>query len=312
MNEQCSLATFPETGHRACARRARLLPVVPEAGLGHTLESNVAAGPGDMEREGKHGTAAGHEAHHVRHRHLPSRFRGYFLAGVLIAAPLGITIYLAWLFIGFIDNVMAPLLPARYIPADYLPIGIPGLGLVLVVLLLTLIGAFAAGFVGRLVVSLGEGVVERMPVIRHVYSALKQLFETVLAEQSGGFRAVVLVEYPRRGLWSIGFITGGASADIQAVSEDELVSVLVPLALNPTSGVLLFAPRRELRVLDMAVEEGLKMVISAGLVSTADRRRPPLKSGDAATPSPPPEVSLPGAWPTGPTPTAPSGPKPPG
>lgn len=270
-----------------------------------------------MENEGKHATPGPADVHPVRHRRLASRLRGYFLAGVLVAAPLGITIYLAWLFIGFIDNVMAPLLPGRYIPEDYLPIlpiGIPGLGLLLVALLLTLIGAFAAGYVGRLVVNLGEGVVERMPVVRHVYSALKQLFETVLADQSEAFRAVVLLEYPRRGLWSIGFVTAAAPPDIRAVSVDEMVAVLIPMALNPTSGILVFAPRRDLRVLDMTVEEGLKMVISAGLVGSPDRRRPAaFRTGDAATPGPPRGASPPMAWepPSVPVPAVPARPSPP-
>ncbi|CAK0752960.1 DUF502 domain-containing protein [uncultured Gammaproteobacteria bacterium] len=221
------------------------------------------------------------------HRSKPGlfgRLRAYFLAGVLVTAPIAITIYLSVQVINFIDNAVGTLIPARYIPEHYqpyLPIGIPGLGVVLVLVVLTLIGAFTAGYVGRLVIGLGETLVVRTPVVRHVYGALKQIFETILAHQSTAFREVVLLEYPRSGVWAMGFISGPALRQVQALSQHEMVNVFVP-ASPPTSGVLLFLPRRNLVVLDMAVEDGLKMVVSGGIVMPPDRapRRP--------TPTPPP------------------------
>jgi uncharacterized membrane protein len=201
-------------------------------------------------------------------RHL----RGYFFAGVLITAPLGITFYLAWLFINWVDDTITPLLPPAYNPETYLPFGVPGLGLLIVCIVMTFIGATTAGMLGRFLLRTSERVLSRMPVIRSVYSALKQIFETVLSRQSDAFREVVLFEYPRRGSWALGFITGKTEGEIQSSTEDEVVNVFLPTTPNPTSGYLLFLPRRELVILSMTVEEGIKMVISGGIVTPPDRR----------------------------------------
>lgn len=201
-------------------------------------------------------------------RHL----RGYFLAGVLITAPIGITFYLAWLFINWVDNQITPMIPATYNPETYLPFSIPGLGLLVVGVVLTLIGALTAGMLGRLWVRLSEQMLARMPVIRGVYGAIKQIFETVLAQKSEAFRQVVLFEYPRRGSWAIGFITGKTEGEVQHLTSEDVVNVFLPTTPNPTSGYLLFIPRRELVVLSMTVEEGIKMVVSGGIVTPPDRR----------------------------------------
>ena len=198
--------------------------------------------------------------------------RAYFFAGVLVTAPIAITFYLAWLIINWIDSKITPLIPAAYNPETYLPFGIPGLGLLISFVLLTLIGAMAAGAVGRFGVRLTERLLARMPVIRSVYSATKQIFETVLRQQSNAFRQVVLFEYPRRGSWAIGFITGKTLGEVQSVTSDEVVNVFLPTTPNPTSGYLLFVPRKELIVLSMTVEEGIKMVVSGGIVTPEDRR----------------------------------------
>ena len=205
---------------------------------------------------------------------LTRHLRGYFLAGVLITAPIGITFYLAWLFINWVDNTMTPLLPPAYNPETYLPFGIPGLGLLMVCFVMTLIGALTAGILGRFWIRTSERILSRMPVIRSIYSALKQIFETVLSQQSNAFREVVLFEYPRRGSWALGFITGSTRGEIQNSTEDEVVNVFLPTTPNPTSGYLLFLPRRELVILSMTVEEGIKMVISGGIVTPPDRRPP--------------------------------------
>ena len=198
------------------------------------------------------------------------RLRAYFLAGILVTAPIAITVYLASWFIELIDSRIRPLIPAAYNPEKYLPFSVPGIGVVVVIVVLTLIGAFAAGYVGRLVLRLGEGLVGRTPVVRSVYSAVKQILETVLANKSKAFREVVLVEYPRKGVWSLGFISGTAHPEIQKVSGEAMVNVFIPCA-PPTAGYLVFVPKREVTVLDMTVEEGLKMVLSAGIVT------PPVK-----------------------------------
>lgn len=211
---------------------------------------------------------------------LISRLRNYFFAGVLVTAPIGITLYLAWLIIDFIDNRVTPLIPARYNPETYLPFGIPGLGLIVAAVVLTIIGAFTAGLVGRWIVSLSERLMARMPVIRNVHSALKQILETVLAQQSKAFRQVVLIEYPRRGIWAIGFLTGDTVGEVQNLTADDVVNVFLPTTPNPTSGFLLFVPREDCHVLTMTVEEGIKMVVSGGIVTPPDRR----PKGDQETP----------------------------
>ena len=185
----------------------------------------------------------------------------------MVTAPIGITVYLAVLFVQFVDNQMRGLVPARYDPSQYLPVDIPGLGVLALLLLLLVVGFFAAGLIGRMVFRLGEGLIDRVPVVRSVYGALKQIFETVFADSSSSFREVVLVEYPRRGLWAVGFITGRTKGEVRDRIDRDLANVFLPTTPNPTSGFLLFVPREDLVHLDMSVEEGIKMVISAGIVT---------------------------------------------
>ena len=198
---------------------------------------------------------------------LLGRLRAYFLTGVIVTAPISITIFLVWQFLAFLDTHVAGLLPARYNPETYLPFSLPGLGLLIMLAFLTLVGMLTAGLAGRTLVRMGERLLSRMPVVRGVYSTLKQIFETVLAQKSRSFREVVLVEYPRRGLGAIGFVTGPTRGEIQALSEEELVNVFLPTTPNPTSGFLLFVPKSDLIHLDMSIEDGIKMVISGGIVA---------------------------------------------
>src|SRR5690606_21530885 len=179
-----------------------------------------------------------------------------------------------WLFITFIDDWVGGILPARFNPETYLPFSVPGLGVVIVVVTLTVIGSTAAGFVGRLVVRTSERILARIPAVRSIYSATKQIFETVLANQSNAFREVVLVEYPRRGIWALGFITGTTQGEVQNLTADDVTNVFLPTTPNPTSGFLLFVPRKDLIVLDMSIEDGIKMVVSGGIVTPPDRRPP--------------------------------------
>ena len=201
-----------------------------------------------------------------------ARMRAYFFAGILVTAPITFTFYLAWLLINFVDNKVRPLIPAKYNPETYLPFALPGLGLFVLFVSLTLIGALTAGFLGRFFIKLSERILNRMPVIRSIYNATKQILETVLAQQSNAFREAVLVEYPRRGMWAIAFITGRTEGEIQNLTEEECINVFVPTTPNPTSGFLLFVPKADLVHLDMSVEEAIKMVISGGIVTPPDRR----------------------------------------
>ncbi|MCK6452102.1 MAG: DUF502 domain-containing protein [Alphaproteobacteria bacterium] len=201
---------------------------------------------------------------------LLGRLRAYFLAGVLVTAPIGITSYLAWLFLVFVDDKIKPLIPAIYNPETYLPFSIPGLGLLALLIGLTMIGMLTAGFLGRALIRLGERIVARMPIVRGIYSASKQVIETVVGQNATSFREVVLVEFPRRGCWTIGFITGVTKGEIQRLTEDEVVNVFLPTTPNPTSGYLIFVPRQETVPLSMSVEDGIKLVVSGGIVTPPD------------------------------------------
>lgn len=209
---------------------------------------------------------------------LGARLRTYFLAGVLITAPIGITFYLAWSFISFVDARVKPLIPPVWNPETYLPFSIPGIGLVAVLVGLTVIGAATAGLLGRMLVRTSERLLARMPIVRTVYGATKQIVETLLAQQSTAFRSVVLVEYPRIGVWSLGFITGTTEGEVQELTEDEVLNVFVPTTPNPTSGYLVFVPRSDVVFLAMSAEEGIKMVVSGGILTPPDRR-PPAERG---------------------------------
>jgi len=202
------------------------------------------------------------------------RLKAYFFAGVLVTAPLGITFYVSWIFIKWVDSKVTSLLPTVYNPETYFPVYIPGIGLIIVCIALTIIGALTAGIIGRFWFRTSEKILSRMPVIRSIHSAIKQIFETVLSNQSNAFREVVLFEYPRRGSWAMGFITGQTQGEVQDITKDEVVNVFLPTTPNPTSGYLLFIPRRELVTLSMSVEEGIKMVVSGGIVTPPDKRSP--------------------------------------
>jgi len=213
------------------------------------------------------------------------RLRAYFLAGILVTAPIAITLAVATWLITFVDSRIVHLIPAQWNPDTYLKdhlgveIGLPGLGLLILLIVITLIGWLTAGYVGRSAVRLGENVVSRMPVVRSVYAAVKQIFETVLAQKSQAFRQAVLVEYPRRGLWTIAFITGETEGEVQALTEEDMVSIYVPTTPNPTSGFLLFVPREDIVELHMSVEEAIKYVISGGIVAPPDRRPEQVRNG---------------------------------
>ncbi len=197
-------------------------------------------------------------------RGLAARLRGYFLAGLLLAAPLAVTIGVAVWFVDFIDS--------RVLPSTF---RIPGFGLLVVISAITLIGWFASGFLGRVVHSVGDRIVSRIPVLRTVYGATKQIFESVLAQKSNAFREVALFEYPRKGVWSIGFLTGTTAGEVQHRTQAQTVNVFLPTTPNPTSGYLLFVPRQDLIILDMSVEDGIKMVVSGGIVTPPFSALPP-------------------------------------
>ncbi|MGJ8571066.1 MAG: DUF502 domain-containing protein [Hoeflea sp.] len=218
------------------------------------------------------------------------RLRNYFLTGLIIVAPLAITAYLTWTFIGWVDSWVKPYIPQVYNPDNYLPFAVPGFGLVTALFLITMIGFLTANLVGRSILGFGESLLDRMPLVRSLYKGLKQIFQTVLAEQSGSFKHAALIEYPRRGLWSIVFIATDTKGEVnERLPESESISVFLPTTPNPTSGFLLFVPRKDVIILDMSVEEAAKMVISAGLVSPDFPKKLPVQSKSKLKTVPAPE-----------------------
>ncbi len=249
--------------------------------------TKLSEGPGGRSSDGE--TRARDE---VRPRFsLATRLRNYFLAGVIVVAPISITFFIVWQVVQVVDSNVQNLLPDRYNPDTYLPFSVPGVGVVIMVGLITLVGMLTAGFLGRTVMRTGERILNRMPVIRSIYGTLKQIFETVFSHTSQSFREVVLIEYPRRGIWAIGFVTGVTRGEIQERVEPELINVFLPTTPNPTSGFLLFVPRAHVVRLDMTVEEGIKMVISSGIVAP-DPDRLPVRDPGSGQPAASPPVTV--------------------
>ena len=205
-------------------------------------------------------------------RSIFGHLRRWFFAGLLVSAPILLTIYITWLLINLIDGYAASLVPTQFNPATYTDFPIPGVGIVFAVVLIIIIGALTTGLLGRSLIKFGEGLLSRVPVMRSLYGATKQIMETVMASQSDAFREVVLIEYPRRGIWVIGFVTGNTKGEVQNMSSENLINIFVPTTPNPTSGFLLFLPREDAISLDMGVEEAVKMVVSGGIVTPSDPR----------------------------------------
>ncbi|MEO1038099.1 MAG: DUF502 domain-containing protein [Pseudomonadota bacterium] len=198
--------------------------------------------------------------------------RNSFLTGIVVATPLALTIWLIYAFVTFVDSTIKPLIPDRYNPETYLPFAIPGMGLIIAILALTLVGALAANIFGRTLISIGDRIVNTVPLVRNVYGAIKQIVETVMGGQQNSFKEVVLVEYPMEGSFAVAFVASEGKGVIRShVGQGEdVIGVFIPTTPNPTSGFLLFIPRSRAVKLDLSVEEAAKLIISFGLV-TPDR-----------------------------------------
>lgn len=203
--------------------------------------------------------------------HLGARLRNAFLTGLVIVGPVTITLYIMFWLINWVDAWVKPLLPAHYNPDTYLPFPLPGLGLLVAIIGLTIIGALAANLLGRSLVSTGELMLGRMPVVRNVYSAIKQIFESVVssAGPNQSFQKVGLIEFPSKGLWSIVFVTGettGEIVDAKPGGETDLLTVFMPTGIVPPTGFICFVPRKDVLVLAMSAEEAAKVILSGGIV----------------------------------------------
>lgn len=211
-----------------------------------------------------------------RRRRLIASLRASFLTGLVVLVPIALTIYLFWTFVGWIDSWVLPFVPDAYQPeallrlifGQDLTLNVRGVGVVVFLLFTIFIGWIAKGFLGRSFLSWAEGLVDRMPVVRSVYNGLKQIAETVFSQRENSFEKACLVEYPRKGIWAVAFISTTAKAEIDTkIPEDQqMMSIFLPTTPNPTSGFLLFVPKSDVIELDMSVEDAAKLVISAGLV----------------------------------------------
>ena len=196
------------------------------------------------------------------------RLRNYFLTGLVVSAPIGITVYLTWAFVAWVDGRVKPLIPAPYNPDSYLPFSVPGVGLLFAIFVITLLGFLTANILGSTIIGYGESLLDRMPLVRNVYRGLKQLFQTVLSRSGDSFQKVVLVQYPRQGVWRVGFVATRAKGEVKSrLTDEESMAVFIPNTPNVTAGFLVFVPRAEAMILDMTVEEAAKIIISAGLVT---------------------------------------------
>jgi uncharacterized membrane protein len=204
----------------------------------------------------------------VHHTGIGGRIRNYFLTGLVVAGPLAITVWLTWSFITWVDDLVRPFVPVAYRPETYLPGKIPGTGLIIAFVALTLLGFLTANLVGRTLVEAGERLLDRMPLVRSLYKGLKQVFETLFSESGSSFRTVGLVEFPAPGMWSLVFLSQRPSKEIVArlPSREEHVSVFLPCTPNPTTGFFFYVARSAVIELDLPVEAAAKLIMSAGLI----------------------------------------------
>lgn len=205
-----------------------------------------------------------------------ARLRNYILTGLVVVGPVTITVYIAWYVINVVDRWVKPYIPHIYNPDTYLPFAVPGIGLLFAILMLTLIGALAANLLGRSLISAGEMMLDRTPIVRNLYRGLKQIFESVVSVSAPeqAFQKVGLMQFPSKDIWSLVFVTGEAASQISALKpEDDLISVFMPTGMLPPSGFVCFVPRSSVTIIGMSVEDAAKIIISAGMVNPETQAR---------------------------------------
>jgi uncharacterized membrane protein len=221
----------------------------------------------DESTQTRGGDAAGPEVAPVHHPGVMSRIRNYFLTGLIVTGPVAVTLWLVWSFVTWVDNWVRPFIPSAYLPETYLPVKIPGFGLIIAFIVLTLLGFLTANLVGRTLLEFGESMLSRMPIVRPIYKTMKQIFQTLFSKSESSFRRVGLVEFPAPGMWSLVFLTQAPSADIATrLPEADHVSAFMPCTPNPTTGFFFYVPRRDVIDLDISVEAAMTLLMSAGTV----------------------------------------------
>ena len=202
------------------------------------------------------------------HSGFVARFRNYFLTGLIVAGPIAITFYLTWWFVTWVDGLVRPFVPIAYRPETYLPFGLPGSGLVVAVIALTLLGFLTANLIGRSLVDLSERFLGRIPAVRAIYRAMKQVFETLFSGKGSSFRRVGLVEFPSPGMWSIVLISQPPNDEIAGSipGKEEHISVFLPCAPNPTTGFFFYVPKSKIVEVEMSAEDAATLIMSCGVV----------------------------------------------
>src|SRR3984957_12166885 len=201
-------------------------------------------------------------------RGFTARLRNYFLTGLIVAGPVAITFYLTWWFVTWVDGLVRPFVPIAYRPETYLPFGLPGSGLIVAVVALTLLGFLTANLIGRTLVDLGESLLGRIPAVRAIYRGLKQVFETLFSGNGSSFRRAGLVEFPSPGMWSIVLISQSPSPPVarSLPGQEEHISVFLPCAPNPTTGFFFYVPKSKIVEVDMSAEDAATLIMSCGVV----------------------------------------------
>ena len=195
------------------------------------------------------------------------RTRNNFLTGLIVITPIITTAYIIWTVINYIDTRILPLVPDNYNPNNLVGQNIPGLGVLIFFVFTTIVGALTKGFFGKRIVLFTEKLLSKTPIVRTLYNSLKQIIETIFNNKNDSFKNACLIEYPRKGIWIIAFVATDTIGEVkEKIGEGELLSVFVPTTPNPTSGFIIFVPKKDVIILDMNLEEAAKLVISAGLV----------------------------------------------
>ncbi len=205
--------------------------------------------------------------------------RGYFLTGIVVTAPVGLSLYIVWSILLWVDEKVGTIIPLHLTDSNY----IPGLGVIIAASFFIVVGWFARNYFGRLLIELSDYILERLPFVKTIYGTLKQVFEMIMGQQAQAFREVVMVEFPREGNWSVGFLAGKTEGELKDVLGENYYNVFIPTTPNPTSGYLIIVPERDLRRVKMTVDEGLRAIMSCGLIMPNPT---PEKSAGKTSPSP--------------------------
>jgi uncharacterized membrane protein len=218
------------------------------------------------------------------HTGLMGRIRNYFLTGLVVTGPVVITFYLVWWFVTWVDGLVRPFVPVAYRPETYLPYPVPGSGLIVAVVALTLLGFLTANLIGRTLVDIGETFLGRIPAVRAIYRGLKQVFETLFSGKGSSFRRVGLVEFPSPGMWSIVLISQSPSAEVakSLPGQEEHISVFLPCAPNPTTGFFFYVPKSKIIEVDMSTEDAATLIMSCGVVQPGSNSDPRKKAAALA------------------------------